>query len=99
MQIERLRDHARDSGFFFSRHAIFMIAERNITKEEVIDVILGGEIIEEYSEQRYGPCCLIYGRTRSKRHLHVACSLLSRVRVITIYEPDPDRWIEYRVRR
>jgi len=99
MEIEQLRDHARDFGLSFSKHANYMIAERNITKDEVLDIILSGEIIEEYSEQRYGPCFLIYGRTTSKRHLHVACSLLSRVRIITIYEPDPDRWMEYRVRK
>ena len=35
------------------------------------------------------------------RPLHVQCSYPSRslVKIITLYEPDPDRWIEFMVRR
>jgi YgiT-type zinc finger domain-containing protein len=64
-----------------------------------MEVILNGEIIEEYPEDKYGPSCLIFGRTRNGRAIHVQCSLPPTIWVITLYEPEPDEWIEFRKRR
>ncbi|MFO0792498.1 MAG: hypothetical protein U0586_00370 [Candidatus Brocadiaceae bacterium] len=36
------------------------------------------------------PSCLIYGKTKNGRDLHVQISLLPVVVVITTYEPDPN---------
>ena len=50
---------------------------------------------------KYGPSCLVLGFTTAKRPLHVQCSYPSTpiVKVITLYEPDPSRWLEFKVRR
>lgn len=65
------------------------------------EAIAAGEVIEDYPDDKYGPSCLIYGKTRAQRPLHVQCSYPSRplVRVITLYEPDPEKWIDNRTRR
>lgn len=60
---------------------------------------MSGEIIEEYPDDKYGPSCLLYGQTSADRPLHVLCSVPPRVRIITVYEPDPDEWLDNRVRR
>jgi len=63
--------------------------------------LAGGDVIEVYPEDKYGPSCLIFGVTRAGRPVHVQCSDPSRptVKIITVYEPDPALWIEFKVRR
>ena len=69
---------------------------RNITPEEVAQTVLAGEVIDDYPDDKYGPSCLVFGRTESQRALHVQCTYPSRplVKVITAYEPDPAEWDE-----
>ena len=50
MQISDLKDHVLRSGVELSDHSINKMAERNIVVEEALDVILSGEIIEEYPD-------------------------------------------------
>ena len=59
------------------------------------------EIIEYYPDDKYGPSCLILGHTRLGRPLHVQCSHPSKalIKVITLYEPDPSKWVGFRERR
>jgi hypothetical protein len=59
----------------------------------------GREIIEEYPDDKYFPSCLIYGKTWKGRDLHVQISLPPLVVVITTYEPDPEEWIGFKIRR
>ena len=59
------------------------------------------EVLEDYPNDKYGPSCLILGFTAAGRPLHVQCSYPSRplVKIITLYEPDPSRWIRFRKRK
>ncbi len=93
IQKEILADHV-----FFSEHAVRQMAKRNIDDNEVVESLLSGEIIEEYPDDKYSPSCLIFGETKAKRPLHVVCSLPPRVRIITVYQPNPDEWIDNRRR-
>ena len=66
-----------------------------IRVDEVLEVLDAGEIIEEYPDDQPYPSCLIFGRTRAARPLHVVCAPVlaeQRIIVITIYQPDPARW-------
>jgi hypothetical protein len=99
MDIEPIKESARQSKLVFTDHAVRQMARRSIMDTEVQEAILAGEIIEEYPDDKYGPSCLIYGHTRQNRPLHVQCSLPPRVRVITTYQPDPAEWIDNRIRR
>jgi len=67
--------------------------ERNISPKEIENVILFGEVIEDYPEDKYGPSCLICGITEEGRILHVQCSI-DPVWIITAYDPtlDPEEW-------
>lgn len=73
--------------------------KRSIDRSDVEEVILTGEIIEEYPDDKYSPSCLISGRTQRGRILHVQASLPPLVVVVTTYEPDPDEWIHGKQRR
>ncbi len=73
--------------------------KRFIDRHEVEEAIMNGEIIEEYPEDKYSPSCLIYGKTKKGRDLHVQVSLPPKVVIITTYEPDPSEWIDCKIRR
>jgi hypothetical protein len=79
--------------------AIQRSIERRISEQEVVEVLLSGDIIEEYPEDKYGPSCLILGKTKTGRPLHVQCSLPPTVWTITLYEPDSQEWIDLRTRK
>lgn len=99
MDIQPIQEAIRDRGLFFTDHAVRQMIKRAITDTEVQEAILKGEIIEEYPEDKYGSSCLIYGDTSQGRPLHVLCSAPPRVRVITTYQPHPDKWVNHRHRR
>ena len=87
--------------FEFTQHAVDQSLIRHITVQEAIEAIACGEIIEDYPNDKYGPSCLVFGKSAGDRPIHVQCSYASRPRIaiITIYEPDPLRWIDFRIRR
>ena len=87
--------------FEFSKHAVDQTIIRRVSVTEIREAIAKGEIIEDYPDDKYGPSCLIYGKTAGGRAIHVQCSYPSRqvMKIITVYEPDPERWIEFNVRR
>ena len=99
--IDDLRSKISQNAFEFSKHAVDQTILRNISVQEIRDVINNGEIIEDYPDDKYGPSCLIFGVTQIGRPIHIQCSYPSRpiVKVVTVYEPNPDRWIDYKVRR
>ncbi len=99
MNILPIQTAVQQGLWFFTDHAVRQMAKRDIMDDEVREAILNGEIIEEYPEDKYGPSCLIFGNPNEVRPLHVQCSLPPRVRVITVYQPDPDEWIDNRQRR
>jgi len=74
-------------------HGFERCVERNVSPDELKNVILSGKIIESYPEDKYGPSCLIYGTTETGKILHVHCSI-EPVWIITVYDPTlkPEEW-------
>lgn len=99
MNIESVRQRIRFRNYLITIHATLRMEKRLIEPRELEEAIIVGEIIEEYPKDKYGASCLIYGRTKEGRHLHIQCSLPPMVWVITTYEPDPKEWLDYRKRR
>lgn len=99
--IDEIRKKVAINDFEFSKHAVDQTIIRCISVMEIRETISKGEIIEDYPEDKYGPSCLIYGKTAGGRAIHVQCSYPSRqmIKIITVYEPDPERWIDFNVRR
>ena len=99
MPINLIRDKIPSGEYRFSEHAIKRMIKRSIERFEVEDAIIAGEIIEEYPDDKYSPSCLIYGKTKKGRDLHAQVSLPPEVVIITTYDPDPNEWINCRIRR
>jgi hypothetical protein len=91
----------KNGQFELSQHAVEQSSIRHISLQEVREAIEECEMVEDYPNDKYGPSCLILGFTRSKRPLHMQCSYPSRllVKIVTLYEPDPLRWIDFKTRR
>lgn len=99
--IRELRRRIAQGQFEFSQHAVDQSIIRQISVREVREAFANGQVIEDYPDDRYGASCLILGFTLAGRPLHVQCSHPSRpvVKIITLYQPDPDRWVDFRTRR
>ena len=99
--IDEIRRRVARGDFEFSQHAVDQAIIRHILVQELREAIAGGDVIEVYPEDKYGPSCLIFGMTRVGRPIHVQCSDPNRptVKIVTVYEPDPALWIEFKVRR
>ncbi|MCA1562860.1 MAG: DUF4258 domain-containing protein [Acidobacteria bacterium] len=86
----------------FRVHAIQRMFQRGVTVEDVRQVLTTGETIENYPEDTPYPSRLVLGRLRS-RPLHVVFGenkAMREIIVVTVYEPDPDRWdSDFRLRR
>ena len=99
--IDEIRSKIAAEQFEYSKHAVDQSILRHIAVQEVREAVVNSEIIEYYPNDKYGPSCLVLGFTSSQRPLHIQCSYPSRplVKVITLYEPDPDLWIDFRKRK
>ncbi len=99
--IEEIREKISTGKFEFSRHAVDQSILLHITLKDIQEAIADGEIIEDYPHDKYGPSCLIFGYTRRRRALHIQCSYPSHplVKIITLYEPDENLWVDFKVRK
>ncbi|BAP57169.1 hypothetical protein THII_2872 [Thioploca ingrica] len=92
----------KNRQYEFSKHAVDQTISRDISVSEVEQAISDNAvIIEDYPNDKYGPSCLILGYTQNGRPLHIQCSYPSRwlIKIITLYQPNPELWLENRVRK
>ena len=87
--------------FEFSRHAFRRSVERNISDSEIREAGTNASIIEDYPDDKYAPSCLLLGFSKARRPLHLQVSYADSelVKIITVYEPDPKEWYDYKRRR
>jgi hypothetical protein len=99
--VEGIREKVAGGLFEFSQHALDQSILRHISVAELCEAITSCELLEDYPRDKYGPSCLLLGFTGAGRPIHVQCSDPSRplIKIITLYEPDPGSWEDYRRRR
>lgn len=99
--LEEIRRQLASGEFEFSRHAFRRAVERDISEREIQEAATSAELIEDYPDDKYAPSALLLGFTAAGRALHLQVSFDDTVftKIITIYEPDPNEWIEHRKRR
>jgi len=102
LDINQVRELIRQRRILWKRHALERILERGLTRAIVLDILLNGELIEDYSDDRPFPGGLFLGWNR-KQPLHVVVTLEVQeniVAVITAYEPTIEQFEpDFRTRR
>ncbi len=98
--LARIQRQAAAEVIRVTQHAQKEMDAEEIILDEVLAAIANGQILEDYSEHRRGSCCLLYGRTRKGRPLHVVCTTAQPLLIIiTVYEPLPPKWVSPTQRR
>ena len=70
--------------------------------DEVFSSVFDGEIIENYPDDNPYPSCLVYGNAFGRDPVHSVWAFNRETRwavLITVYRPDPERWLDWRTRR
>jgi len=105
MLITRIQGCFKSDKIFYSGHARYEMEEEElgeILDQEVREAVLTGEVIESYPNDVPYPSCLIHGQTKRGRPIHSVCAYSESERltvVITAYEPDPEKWFDFRRRK
>ncbi len=101
-EIENIVAKIQSRDYEFSRHALNQSIIRDVSVSEIEQAISGNPLmIEDYPNDKYGPSCLILGYTENERPLHIQCSYSSRplIKIITVYQPSPEIWIDNAIRK
>ena len=100
--IEGLRRHFVKGHVQWQRHALERIFQRGIKRKDVTTVLLTGEIIETYADDKPWPSALFLGWI-DREPLHVVAAYskqLQKVAIITVYEPSLEYFEnDFRTRR
>ena len=67
--------------------------ERQTLLSEVMDVMLNGEMIEEYPDTKPLPSCLMMKNVRENEPLYVLCAVNDETVVVTVHWHDPEKWL------
>ncbi|MFZ3134286.1 MAG: DUF4258 domain-containing protein [Methanothrix sp.] len=97
--IRAMRSLILQGRITFTDHARIRMFERCIESNAVIDLILKGEIIERYTESTPCPSALILGPIENHSCHVVAALCRDRVKIITVYWPNEEEWLDSRKRR
>jgi len=89
----------RKDAVLISHHARVRMFERNISTDDLLEVLQSGEIIEDYADDEPCPSALILGFITHTAYHVVVGFCTDHIRVITLYMPEDEKWIEYRTRR
>lgn len=104
MEIELIIACFRRDRVLYSKHAVFEMENEQFGKIidlEVEEAVFSGEIIEEYPDDKPYPTVLIFGKTKKNRPIHLVCAYNKEdegIILITVYHPDPSKWINYKKR-
>lgn len=87
----------------WSRHAISRLATTALSRSAVEDALASCEIIEDYpAAHRPLPDCLVLALLEGGEPLHAVVAIdepNERIYMVTVYRPDPARWLDERTRR
>jgi len=82
------------TGIIFRTHAVQRMFQRNINESDVRNILMRGETIEHYDDDKPYPSRLILGWIY-ERPIHVVAADNepdNEIIVETVYEPDKEKW-------
>jgi len=102
VNIEVIRQRVRDDHYLIKSHAIVHALKEGFDRQQMVEAVLVGTIIEDYADNERA---LICGRTsltpNMDIYLHVVCEYADPVYVefVTAYIPDEQEWVSPPFRR
>ena len=101
MEIAVVKQLCDNGAIRWTDHAIERILKRGISREDVKQIIIKGEIIEDYPEDYPYHSCLMFGESNNGNPLHVVCGFGNgELWIVTAYFPDLEKWNrDYKTRR
>jgi hypothetical protein len=102
VSIEDIINAIRNGRVRITHHADEEAQADLLSFDEIFFSVFGGQIIEEYPDDKPYPSCLIYGDTFTGEAVHSVWAYNQENEwtvLITVYRPDPKRWKDWRTRR
>ncbi len=102
MELSEIVEAIQSNRIMITDHADEEAANDHLKFEEIFYSVLHGEIIERYPKDKPFPSCLIYGKNSKGEPIHSVWAYNRKTKwavIITVYRPDPARWIDWRKRR
>jgi Domain of unknown function (DUF4258) len=84
-----------DGRVHVSDHAYDEAVGDDLSIVDVIDRTVNGEVIEDYPDDRRGPCCLVFLEVDGEQPVHAVWAFddgSGQAILVTVYRPDPTRW-------
>ena len=101
MDIKYIIAAIEKSQIKITEHADEEAFDDKLKFDEVYFSVIHGEIIEYYDNDKPYPSCLIFGNNFSGEPIHSVWAYNPEnlwAVLITVYRPDPARWINYKKR-
>jgi len=102
MAIEKIKNAIQASKVNISDHADEELENDALEDDDLYYSAVHGEVIEDYADDKPFPSCLIYGKDKKNRHIHSVWAYSDKYEIailITAYIPDPEKWINYKIRK
>jgi hypothetical protein len=85
--------------FEITVHARERMAEREVSTDDLISLIITGETIEDYPDDFPYPSTLILGYILGVPFHVVAATGSNLVKIVTVYRADEETWLNHRIRK
>ncbi|GAB6179441.1 hypothetical protein JCM14036_07600 [Desulfotomaculum defluvii] len=74
--------------------------QRCVRDFDLVIAIAHGEVLEDYQEDQRGHSCLVLGYTSGGKPLHEVCGSdpSGTSVIITVYFPEPPKWVDPKTR-
>jgi len=102
IEIEAIIESIRSDKIRITDHADEEAYNDRLSFNDILSSISTGEIIEQYPEDKPYASCLILSRDAKDEPIHTVWAYNSETEssvLITVYRPDPEQWIDGKVRR
>ena len=95
LNIKYIKENVKKGKIYWTEHCLNRMNQRNILISDVKKAINNGRIIEYYYDDYPYPSCLITGKSKNNKIIHVVCGMNNNlVYMITAYYPDCEKWEE-----
>src|SRR5665647_1016626 len=92
---DKLKHFLTEDAFIISNHARVRMFQRNISTENIKEVIFLGQIIEDYPENDPCPSALFFGYFEGSPCHFVVAECEDHIRIIMVYIPENNKWIDH----